>query len=184
MRLYEQLFPGDGDEHGAVILAGIAETSRGTRLLAREVYLAQDGIDYVPGTRGYRALTPAFIARVSDLCAAQRLCYLAVRCHGSYDSVQFSGDDMNSHARGYPALLHVTKGGPVGALVFGRNAVAGDIWTPARRVALSHATVIGPQINRIYPSPRSRPRPADPMYDRHARLFGDMGQEVLDGLKV
>ncbi len=41
-RLYTHLFPGDGDEHGAVIAAGVAETSRGTRLLARDVFLAQD----------------------------------------------------------------------------------------------------------------------------------------------
>ena len=54
-RLYAHLFPGDGDEHGAVIAAGIAKDGRATRLLAREVFLAAEGIDYVPGTRGYRA---------------------------------------------------------------------------------------------------------------------------------
>src|SRR4051794_30459738 len=84
-RLSEHLFPGDGDEHGAVVTAGIAETSRGTRLLARELFLARDGEDYVPGTRGYRALTARFVARVSDYCASEKLCYLAVHCHGGSD---------------------------------------------------------------------------------------------------
>jgi hypothetical protein len=48
-RLRRHLFPGDRDEHGAVILAGLAASARGMRLLAREVVLARDGVDYVPG---------------------------------------------------------------------------------------------------------------------------------------
>jgi hypothetical protein len=183
-RLTRHLFPGDGDEHGAIMVAGVVETSRGTRLLARDVHLARDGIEFVPGTYGYRALTPTFIAQVSDICASQKLGYLAVHCHGGKDSVGFSSVDMASHERGYPALLDITMGGPVGALVFAQNAVAGDIWTPKGRSQLSHATVIGSRIFRLYPSPRARPSPVEVVYDRHARLFGDMGQEILGGLKV
>lgn len=44
-KLYRHLFPGDRDEHGAIIAAGIVETPRGTRLLAREVFPAGDGVD-------------------------------------------------------------------------------------------------------------------------------------------
>lgn len=36
-RLTSHLFPGDGDEHGAVIAAGMVKTSRGVRLLARDL---------------------------------------------------------------------------------------------------------------------------------------------------
>ncbi len=183
-RLHSHLFPGDGDEHGAIIVAGIVQTSRDTRLLTREVYLARDGIEFVPGQRCYRALTPEFIARVSNSCAEQSLCYMAVHCHGGSNTVEFSSVDLASHERGYPALLDITKGGPVGALVFARNAIAGDIWTPTGQVALSHTTVIGPQIYRLYPCPHARTQPADSMFNRHARLFGDVGQEILGGLKV
>ncbi len=191
-KLDNHLFPGDGDEHGAVIAAGIVETSRGTRLLAREVFLARDKIDYVPGTRGYRALTAKFVAEISGYCAEQNLCYLAVHCHGGRDEVCFSADDMASHERGYPALLDITRGGPVGALVFAENAVAGDIWTPSGRYQLDHMTIIGANIRRLYPSPRTRSLPAgrgpspiaNPMYDRHSRMFGDVGQEIFSNLKV
>ena len=55
-KLQEHLFPGDKDEHGAVILAGTCESERGLRLVARELHLARDGVDYVPGKRGYRML--------------------------------------------------------------------------------------------------------------------------------
>src|SRR5438477_12177042 len=52
-RLNRHLFPGDGDEHGALILAGVVETPRETRFLAREIVLARDGLDFVPGQFGY-----------------------------------------------------------------------------------------------------------------------------------
>jgi molybdopterin/thiamine biosynthesis adenylyltransferase len=183
-RLTDHLFPGDHDEHGAVLAAGVVETGRGTRLLAREVFLAKDGHDYVPGSRGYRALTPRFVAEVSDYCANQGLCYLPVHCHGGANSVDFSPDDLASHERGYPALLDILRGGPVAALVFAQNAVAGDVWTSTGRFPLSHVTVIGPRIQTVYPRPRGLARAADPAYDRHARLFGDLGQEILSQLKV
>ncbi len=100
--LYAHLFPGDGDEHGAVIAAGVVRTSRGARLLARELHPAVDGLDYLPGERGYRMLTPSFVRdRILD-CANDGLSYLAVHNHGGTDAVGFSADDMASHERGYP----------------------------------------------------------------------------------
>jgi molybdopterin/thiamine biosynthesis adenylyltransferase len=182
-RLHDHLFPGDFDEHGAVIAVGIAETTRGTRLLAREVFLAKDGIDYVPGSKGYRALTANFVAEQSDYCAAQNLGYLAVHCHGGFDSVHFSSDDIASHERGYPALVDIT-GGPVGGLVFAQNAMAGDIWTPDGRFDLDYVTIIGPSVRTLYQEPKLRKPHANPIYDRHARLFGDLGQEILSSLKI
>lgn len=112
--LHTHLFPGDGDEHGAVIAAGIAETPSGTRLLVRDVFLAQDGVDFVPGTVGYRSFTPEFIVEKAGYCADQKLCYLTVHCHGGRDSVALSRTDLASHERGYPALLDITNGMPVG----------------------------------------------------------------------
>ncbi len=47
-KLHQHLSPSDDDEHGAVIAAGIVETPCGIRLLAHEVFPAQDGIDYEP----------------------------------------------------------------------------------------------------------------------------------------
>ena len=80
-QLTAHLFPGDGDEHGAVIAAGMAQTSRGVRLLASDLVLAEDGIDYVPGKRGYRMLTASFVTDNILRCASDRLVYLAVHCH-------------------------------------------------------------------------------------------------------
>lgn len=182
--LSHHLFPGDGDEHGAVILAGVSDMPSGTRFLAREIILARDGTDYVPGTRGYRALTPDFVARISDQCTRQKLCYFAVHCHGGRDSVGFSPDDVASHERGYPALLDITDGGPVGALVFAENAVAGEIWRRSGVSELDQMTIVGPSIRRLFPTVPAAPTNVSPMYHRQSMLFGERGQAALANAKV
>ena len=63
-RLRGHLFPGDHDEHAAVLLCGMATSARSSRLLVREVVLAPDGVAYVPGTRGYRQLTGEFVTHL------------------------------------------------------------------------------------------------------------------------
>lgn len=182
--LRDHLFPGDGDEHGAVIGVGVSRTARGTRLLARRLYLARDGIEYVPGERGYRMLTPTFVRDRVLECDREGLGYLAVHCHGGTDEAGFSPDDNNSHERGYPAIRDILDGRPVGALVFATNAVAGDIWLPdGVRVELDSALVIGQPLVRLYSQPPTPP-PKHPGYDRQTRIFGDRGQAILKTQKI
>lgn len=182
--LTRHLFPGDHDEHGAVITAGISQTSRGTRLLARDLFPATDGVDFVPGRRGYRMLTAEFVRDKIRYCRDEKLVYLAVHNHGGQDSVEFSPPDNSSHERGYPALLDIS-GQPVGALVLAKNAIAGDIWTADRqRRPIMETVILGRNIRRLYPSPPPPPPKADPTYDRQARWFGDRGQDLLGRMKV
>lgn len=184
-RLHHHLFPGDHDEHGAIIVAGMAESKSEIRLLARELFLAADGIDYVPGKRGYRMLKAGFIADRIAMCGTERLVYLAVHNHGGYDSVQFSSDDQRSHHRGYPALLDIAQGMPVGALVFAENAGAGSIWLSSeRQIELSETIVVGGSRRRLTAAPIRQSETCSPAYDRQARLFGDAGQAILGQAKV
>ena len=60
-RIMEHLFPGDQDEHGAILRAGIVRNGSSLRLLVQHVHPAEFGTDYVAGRYGYRALTPTFI---------------------------------------------------------------------------------------------------------------------------
>ena len=184
-RLHQHLFPGDRDEHGAVIAAGLAATPRGVRLLARDLHLAVDGHDYVSGVRGYKMLKANFVRDRILECADERLVYLAVHNHLGRDEVEFSIDDLNSHQRGYPALLDIARGLPVGALVFAENAVAGDIWLPdGRRVDLTDMHIVGSRIKRLVPKLHRRTTVANIRYDRQARLFGDAGQHIIRAAKV
>lgn len=182
--LHGHLFPGDGDEHGAVLRCGIARSPRGTRLLVRDVMTAIDDVDYVEGHRGYRKLTANFVADNIDACAEQGLAYLAVHNHAGRDRVGFSSTDMASHERGYPALLDINGGVPVGALVFASNAVAGDIWTgDGLRHTITHLRVAGRPKLIVTPEPVPA-QVADPTYDRQTRIFGDRGQAILASCKV
>ena len=183
-RLMTHLFPGDDDEHGAVLHAGIVRTGESLRLLVRRVETAVFGRDYVAGEYGYRALSPTFIHRQIVQCRNAGLAYLAVHNHGSDRRVAFSTIDLESHERGYPALLDIGRGVPVGALVYGRRSVAADIWLPDRsRSALGTYRVIGQRVERLY----SRP-PVDavslPEYDRQVRMFGAVGQQLLGASKI
>ena len=182
--LQRHLFPGDGDEHGAVLLAGTCESDRGLRLVARELHLAKDGVDYVPGKRGYRMLKAEFIQSRILRARDKRLAYLAIHNHGGTDHVGFSGSDMASHERGYPALLDIARGMPVGALVFARSAVAGDLWLPGgKRAPLGHATIVGHRRRLLFPRPERRTASLG-VYDRQSRLFGDAGQDQLRRTRV
>jgi molybdopterin/thiamine biosynthesis adenylyltransferase len=184
-QLNGHLFPGDDDEHGAVIAASVVDTSRGIRLLAHKLFLAEDGADYVPGRFGYRALTSIFVMNCALECAELGMSYLAVHCHGGNDRVEFSTTDMQSHDRGYQAILDILDGPPAGALVFAKQAVAGDIWFPdGRRAELASLTIPGRPLRVLRAAPLSRPAGVDGRYDRQARLFGDRGQQVLAQLKV
>ena len=182
--LEAHLFPGDWDEHGAVIGAAVVQTNRGCRLLGRRLFLADDGIDYVSGKYGYRMLTSDFVRRCALACAEEGLAYLAVHNHLGTDRVTFSCTDIASHWRGYPALVDILNGPPVGGLVFARQAVAGDIWASVNhQTELDHSIVLGRWQTIRYPEPRSFPN-ADPQYDRQVRLFGDRGQELLRTQRV
>ena len=185
-KLHAHLFPGDHDEHGAVITAGIAHGADGRIvLLARELFLARDGVDYVPGKRGHRMLRAEFIQKRIRHCREERLAYLAIHNHGGGDSVQFSDVDLRSHERGYPALLDILDGLPVGALVFASQALAGDIWLPdGSRVPITSAEIIGRRRIVLTPAPVFTLCRKDETYDRQARLFGDAGQDILKRSRV
>ena len=160
------------------------QTSRGCQLLGSRLFLAKDGIDYVP--RSPR-LPHAYGGVRRKLRAGLRLGrtgYLAVHNHHGTDRVAFSGIDLASHRRGYPALLDILDGPPVGGLVFAQQAVAGDIWASSEeQVELDCTTILGRVQPRRYPSP-PKSLSADSQYDRQVRLFGDRGQVTLGAQKV
>lgn len=182
--LHEHLFPGDGDEHGAILHAGLCRDGDTVRLLVREVYPAKLGSDYVAGRIGYRALSPQFIHRHITACRDERMVYLAVHNHESDWNVGFSKVDIESHERGYPALLGIVKGMPVGALVLGKNSMQADVWFKGgERRSLSTCVVVGSSIRRL--TPRQIQVSGDsPSHDRQMRMFGKMGQVHLMGARV
>ena len=183
-RIMSHLFPGDSDEHGAILRAGVVQSGSSMRLLVQHVQPAEFGTDYIDGRYGYRALAPTFIHREILRCRDLGLAYLAVHNHGSDRHVNFSKIDLDSHGRGYPALLDIGRGVPVGALVYGRRSVAADIWlSDGTRRSLGTYRVIGHDVTRLYSQPR-RERESNTEHDRQVRMFGASGQQILQSSKV
>jgi hypothetical protein len=183
--VHGHLFPGDMDEHGAVLLAGTSQSNGQLTLHIREVHPAREGTDYVEGKIGYRALSPTFIHRLITRARDEKLAYLAVHNHGTDREVGFSHIDFQSHERGYPALLQIGRGVPVGALVFGLRSIEADVWIPdGTRLALDEAVVVGNTIQRLTSSPRKYSGAAEATYDRQVRMFGKNGQNELANCRV
>ncbi len=183
--LHSHLFPGDHDEHGAVIEAGLSSISGRLNLLVRSIHYPVEGIDWVPGNRGYRMIKASYVRSRIRECRDERLVYLAVHNHGGDRSVAFSSTDIETHERGFPALLDIARGMPVGSLVFAKDAVAGDIWLPDRtRLELDHLVVVGPQRKILLPHPAKAARASDMRFDRQVRIFGDEGQAALSSVRV
>ncbi len=177
--LINHCFPGDEDEHGAVALAGVTNIASGPILTVRELHVAEEGTDYVEGKIGYRALAPEFIHRMITRARDERLAYLAIHNHFSDRYVDFSRIDLESHERGYPALLQIVKGMPVGALVCGRNSMQADLWMPdGGRRSLYKLSVVGRSIRSITPSDESDSETVE-SYDRQIRFLGRAGQNKL-----
>ena len=186
-QLYNHLYPGDEREHAAVVLAALVQRpSQTPRLLVREVLLAQDGVDYGVSPQGHGRLSATFINRAIVRARNEKLVYLHVHNHGSDRSVEFSDVDYASHERGYPALLDIAKGMPVGALVFGLRSLQIDLWwSKTERGRLKYCTVVSSRIQRLYSSPSRAPKAAyRPSVDRQVRFLGEAGQAHLAGARV
>ncbi len=183
-RIIAHLFPGEGNEHGMVLHAGIVRNGSSLRLLIQSLHPAESGTDYVSGQYGYKALAPTFIHRQILQCRDSHLAYLAIHNHMINENVKFSKVDWQSHERGYPALLDVGRGIPVGALVYGQRSVAADVWMPdGTRRALGSYRIIGQNIEWLC-SKSNHQCEFDGEHDRQIRMFGVSGQQTLSVSKV
>jgi ThiF family protein len=189
--LFQHLFPGDRDEHGAALLCGPVRTDRGLRLVVREVVPAVEGIDYVPGVRGYRHLDGAFVTRQLRHASDLGLVYLAAHNHCGNGQVAFSRSDLDSHERAYPTLLKVS-GEAVGGLVMSQQAVAGDIWLPGgARTDVALTSIAGDFLDSRTDrgsTTLSQPQPSVDVLNgnfvRQALIFGSFGQQLLGEMQV
>lgn len=170
------LRPGAG-----VLYCGVAQSPLVTRLLAREFVRAVDGVDYVPSEVGHGALTAGFTLDAALRAEQTGFVPLFVHGHGGVETVAFSRVDLASHARGYPSLVK-NADGPVGGLVVAEQAVDVDLCLPGGEWNRSQrAVVVGQNALRLGPLTPANPSRAA---DRHARLFGKEGLEILSSSKV
>ena len=86
---------------------------------------------------------------------------------------------------GYPALMQIARGMPVGALVFGHQSIQADVWLPdGTRLELDHAVIVGNTIQRLTPTARKDSTEPGETYDRQVKMFGTNGQRELADCRV
>jgi molybdopterin/thiamine biosynthesis adenylyltransferase len=182
--LHSHLFQADGDEHAAVILAGIHRGDDGIRLLARELHPVP-AEHFVPGRMGYRQTTPRFVAELALRASASGLAYIALHSHPGADRrVSLSHDDLAAHRRLFPHLLNLTRGAPVAGIALGQQSAAGEAWLPGLPpMPLDALQVVGLALTGLTPQPSLGAIP-DARFDRQVRLFGSAGQEILRQMHV
>ena len=184
--LRAHLFPGDADEHAAVLLAGVSSRADKPTLLVREVH-PLDSTEFVPGNNGYRQVAPSALARLGNRAESEQLALVTCHSHpGAGAQVGLSRDDLAGHRRVFPHLLDIVGNGhPVGGVAFGAHSAAGEIWmSREEQVELDAVDVIGEHLERLRPRPTRREIPGDARFDRQSRMFGVQGQKILRGMTV
>jgi molybdopterin/thiamine biosynthesis adenylyltransferase len=183
--LQAHLFRPDEDEHAAFLYAGLAESERGRQLLVRRIVPVPDH-EFVASDRGaYRQIVPRAVARAALECDDLGLCLLWAHSHPlSWDRVEFSGDDLRAHGYGHPAMIDMTHDRPVTGLVFGRDAVAGEVWVSGEEPArLESLRVVGSSLRTLTPAPIVGGAAAG-RFARQVLMFGARGQSILRAMTV
>ncbi|MDQ5819911.1 MAG: ThiF family adenylyltransferase, partial [Actinomycetota bacterium] len=184
--LHAHLFQRDQDEHAAFLYAGLGNDGRGSRrLLVRRIVPVADH-EFVPSDRdAYRQIVPRAVARAAIECDDLGLCLLWAHSHPfSYDRVGFSGDDLRAHRYGHPAMIDMTHDRPVAGLVFGHDAVLGEIWPSGEEpTRLESLRVVGSRLRTLTPEPIVGAA-AEERYARQVIMFGARGQAILRGMTV
>lgn len=184
-RLHARLFPGDHDEHGAILLAGERHAAGRSTLAVRETHLLEPD-EFPPGTHGYRQFAAAALARLGNRAAQEHLAMVTVHSHpGAHERNSLSGDDLAAHERVFPHLLDITGAASVTGVALGEASAAGESWhADGSRRELTRVQVIGASGRTLRPCP-AEDRSGDlERFDRQVLLFGAAGQVRLRGLHV
>jgi ThiF family protein len=183
--LWEHLFPGDHDEHAAIMLAGLHGGNDRSRLLVRELHLLESN-DFIPGEHGYRQISPAALARLGNRAAAEGLAFISCHSHpGATNSVSFSRDDLAGHQRVFPYLLDIVDGQSVVGVALGIESAVGEVWRSRDAIVdLDGIRIIGSDLRKLADAPRTGNEKEEGRFDRQARMFGAAGQAELKDLRV
>lgn len=193
-KLREHLLARPDQEQLAFLMVELVDADDRVRLIVRDVVLvADDGFDI----HGGAALQPRMAACVLPLveqCSREGLGLIEAHSH-PFDTgggTSFSDTDTGNMWGKYPFLNGVLGGAPVGALVFGQNAIDGLYWIPKEDclAPIHRISVIDHPLHyRFTTFVRRHASIAEPLPEtdtlaRQILAFGKEGQAVLSSLRV
>ena len=177
-------------EQHAFLLAGLSQSSRGTKLLVRDMVFACD-FDFIKRSSTYLHLQPSYVLPVLDRCRKEGLHPIEVHSHPFADNgVTYSALDLDNernkmlwYAERMPDTLAAT-------MVFGHGSFDGHWYdSRARKIrALDNLRVVGTTIRDLRPT--SSPKPSDgtdpynEVFNRQELAYGAAGQALLRNVRV
>jgi len=168
-------------ESSAILLASVAASVDGERLLVRELLIAEPG-DYT--SRGVidAELAPAFVARATKRAKLENLSLIFAHSHPGEHAPHFSSTDSFGEARLAEFLAHRLPDMPHAAIV-----VSAGGWS-ARRLGSSEevrvVSVGSEGRSALFEPDAGASATSAAKFDRQVRALGKDGQEAIASLRV
>src|SRR5581483_5506482 len=170
------------DEGAAVFVAGHSLRPKRTRLLVRQIEIP--GADaLLQQNDAAIVISPTFLAPLIKLARLERFSVIIAHTHPFSTIPRFSQIDDAGELKLMPAIFNRAPNAPHGAIVFGTEGFDARVWTtPQQCVPVHDIQSVGKTL-RLYPKDEDIPSPSA-RFDRNIRAFGELGQNILRGLKV
>jgi len=189
---------GDGDEHAALLICGLRQTSTSVTFLVRDtVLLGPD--DYLDRGAMHLSVAPTTLARAAKRARLTDSGLVLVHSHPFPGRVTASQIDLRTEADLCRRVLTTRTGKPAAALVVGPDGVDARIWTQSGAGTFDTVRIIGDSIERVTPTSHGIPpardavatnadddnrRPEESATARQELLWGAVGQQTLRLSKV
>lgn len=187
--LRAHLLKGSLEQH-AFLLAGISRSPRATRLLVRDMVLAEDR-DFIERSGSYLHLQPTYFLPVLDRCREEGLHPIEVHSHPfAHGDVAYSDLDLANEREKMCWYAERRPGTLAATMVFGHDSFDGH-WYDLDSLTirnLSGLRVIGATVQNLAPASRQKAEAeADPyreVFDRQERAYGAAGQSLIRSTRV
>lgn len=178
------LFTQDGSENGGVLLCGSAHTAGGSTLLVRHFIPVPDN-QYTIRKPYQLEIAPAFYNAIISRSLRDRLSPILVHSHPHHDEAWFSPSDDRGDYRLLEVLNSLLPGLEPASLVITRASALGRHLKNGQLINLSRLSVRGQKSVDFHFMPDRRALPeSSAQYDRQIRVFGKIGQQILEGMTV
>lgn len=139
---------GDGDEHAAMLICGLRETTDAVTFLAREVVLLQPE-DYINRGALHLSVAPTTLARLAKRARVREAAVIMVHSHPFPGRVVASQLDLRTESDLCRRVLTSRTGKSAAALVVGPDGVDGRIWNAEGAGPFDVIEVLGDTIARF-----------------------------------
>jgi len=171
------------EEAAAFLLAGIQETDKNVRLLARRVvYISREQYRHKSGY--HLDVSPQAINGIASLCEVNGLTVILCHSHTPGVRLEYSSSDNHGEARLSKFLSSVTGNKPIGSLLISAQAITGRVWQSNITQPIKSIMTVGEIMRVLSGDDSQQDTIQDSKHSRQVLVLGETGQEQINKLKV